>query len=210
MIEPLKLIDCINKECKNLFLNNFVLKSIPGHFNISRYKIEGTSFALNRYEIPFESVKVLNWFNNFWLYLEVKFVSKDVLVGRKIQKIVNTYISLSVFQGEDLDDMKHQLFRAEWDDHNNDEEKHSQPHWHITSNLAVEKTFEEYSNNFDNGDFISLLEKEKQKLFNVNKIHFAMNGNWQNNETHIHKIDDEIKVVRWLQGILKHIRTELE
>ena len=68
----------------------------------------------------------------------------------------------------------------------------------------------QYSNNFDNSDFISLLEKEKQKLFDVNKIHFAMNGNWQNNETHIHKITDEQQIVKWFQGILRHIRTELE
>jgi hypothetical protein len=210
MIEPQKLIDFINKDCKNLFLNNFILKPNSGHYNISRYRIEGTSNALNRFEIPFDSVKVLNWFDDFWLFLEVKFISLELIEGRKKSKQIHTYISLSIFQGKDSDDNKYQLFRAEWDDYNNVEEKHSQPHWHITSNQAIERTFEEYSNNFDNGDFISLLEEEKQKLFDVNKIHFAMNGNWQNGETHIHKINDEQQIVKWFQGILRHMRTELE
>jgi hypothetical protein len=97
-----------------------------------------------------------------------------------------------------------------YNDMNNINEKHSQPHWHITSSQAIEKTFEEYSNNFDNGDFISLLEKEKEKLVDVKKIHFAMNGNWQNNQPHIHKISDSQQVAKWLKGLLSHIRLELE
>lgn len=210
MVEPTKLIDLINKDCKNLFYNHFALKSIPGHHYIERYRINGDFNALNRYEVPFETVNVLKWFDDFWLFIEVKFISVDKKIGNKISKKIDIYISLSVFKGEDSDDKKHQLFRAEWDDYNNHEEKHSQPHWHFTSNLSIENTFIEYSNKFEDNGFISLLEEEKQKLLDVDKIHFAMNGNWQNDESHIHKIDDEEKIVKWLQGVLKHIRTELE
>ena len=70
--------------------------------------------------------------------------------------------------------------------------------------------FNSVTNKFEDDGFISLLKEEKQKLFDVDKIHFAMNGNWQNNENHIHKIDDEEKIVKWLQGVIDHIRTELE
>lgn len=210
MIDPQKLITKINIGCKSLFYNNFKIKPFTGHYNRSFYRIEGTSNALNRFEIPYEPVRVLHWFADFWLFLEIKFFRSDVVQNRKKIKQIHTYISLVVFQGEDNDNMKYQLFRAEWDDYLNPNEKHSQPHWHITSNQAIERTFEEYSNHFDNGDFISLLEQEKKKVLDVKKIHFAINGNWQNDETHIHKIDDEIKIVKWFQGILLHLRTELE
>lgn len=210
MVEAKKLIDLINKDCRNLFSNYFVLSPIPGHHNIERYRINGNSGALNRFEVPFEAVNVLNWFDDFWLFLEIKFISLEKKKVNKVFKQIDTYISLSVFKGKDSDDKKHQLFRAEWDDYNNYEEKHSQPHWHFTSNLSIENTFIEYSNKFEDDGFISLLKEEKQKLFDVDKIHFAMNGNWQNNENHIHKIDDEEKIVKWLQGVIDHIRTELE
>lgn len=210
MLRPEELIHSINKKCKNLFYNNFYLIPSTGHYNISIYRIQGTANALNRFEIPFEPVKVLNWFDNFWVFLEVKFIYEELIVERKRVKQIHIYISLSIFEGEETDDIKNQLFRAEWDDYQNPNEKHSQPHWHITSHQALEKTFTEYSNSFDNGDFLSLLEEEKEKLFDVKNIHFAMNGNWQNDESHIHKLDDIDKITKWLQGVLKHIRVELE
>mgnify|MGYP000275826602 FL=1 len=37
-----------------------------------------------------------------------------------------------------------------------------------------------------------------------------MNGNWQNDNTHVHLIDNEDKIVKWILGLLKHIKTELE
>ena len=140
----------------------------------------------------------------------MKFIAEKLKIGNKQETIIHTNISLSVYEGEDSDDRKIQLFRAEWDDMNNPNEKHSQPHWHITSSQAIEKTFEEYSNHFDNGDFISLLEKEKSKLLDVKRIHFAMNGNWQENQTHIHTIKNSEQVSKWLKGLISHIRLELE
>lgn len=210
MIDPQLLIKKINDGCKNIFYNNFELKPFTGHYNSTFYRLEGTSSALNRFEIPYEPVKVLHWFDSFWLFIEIKFIRSEIVQNRKKISQIHTYISLSGFHGEETDSMKYQLFRAEWDDYFNSKEKHSQPHWHITSNQAIERTFEEYSNYFDNGDFISLLQQEKKKIFDVNKIHFAINGNWQNGETHIHKIDNEDKIVKWLQGLLLHLRTELE
>ena len=63
MSDFLGIVSDINKECKVLFVENFKLVPAKGHFNISVFKIEGNSFALNRYDS--EPVKVLKWFNNF-------------------------------------------------------------------------------------------------------------------------------------------------
>lgn len=208
MSDFLGIVEKINKECKILFVSNFKLIPSKGHHNIFVYKVEGSSYALNRYD--FEPVKVLRWFDKFWLYLEVKFIVEKAKQINKYVEIIHTNISLSVYEGDDDDAKKIQLFRAEWDDMNNPSEKHSQPHWHITSSQAIEKTFEEYSNHFDNGDFMSLLEQEKTKLFDVKKIHFAMNGNWQDGQTHVHSINSSDQVARWLKGLLSHIRLELE
>jgi hypothetical protein len=211
-MNPDKLIDSINKSCKNSIDRRFNLavnKNKSQH-NLIYYVIDGTSSAVNRFDIPQESVKVLDWFNNFWLYLEIRFskVQKDINGKMKIQKSIR--ISLSVFQGKDNDNEKYQLFRAEWDDYNSSEEKHAQPHWHITSSQAIENTFYKYADTFEKRDFLQLLETEIQNVFDVKKIHFAMNGNWENNDGHIHKIKNEQQIVRWLQGIFSHLRTELE
>ena len=210
MIEPAKLIDLVNKGCKSFFTTTFNLKKYDEHHSIAFFRIEGTASALNRFETPYNLVKVLHWFKDFWLFLEIKFIRDIQVKNRKETNQILTHISVSVFQGEENDKMKYQLFRAEWDDNCNLNEKHSQPHWHLTSNQAIEKTFEEYSITFEDHGFMSMLKEVKTQVFDVNKIHFAMNGNWQNDEHHIHKIEDEIKVVKWLQGILNHIRVELE
>jgi hypothetical protein len=205
-MKPEKLIEDINKSCK---------VSIDKAFHLARnkayhYTIEGTSFAVNRFETPPEYVKVLNWFDDFWLFLEITFRMGNNEVKRKITPQTNTLISLSVFQGQDTDHEKYQLFRAEWDDYNNPEEKHAQPHWHITSNQAIENTFDKYAEAFDKQDFLQLLETEKHKVVDVKNIHFAMNGNWQSGTNHIHQIVGEQQIVNWLQGLFAHIRTELD
>ena len=208
MSDYLGIIEKINKECKFLFLENFKLNPTIGHHNIYVFKIEGTSFAINRYDS--EPVKVLRWFNDFWVYLEVRFINEKSKDGNKKINLIHTYISLSIYQGKDDDQRKNQLFRAEWDDLNNLEEKHSQPHWHITSSQAIERTMEEYSNHFDNGDFVSLFDEVNSSIFDVKKIHFAMNGNWQENKSHVHQIKNSEQVSTWLKGLLTHIRIELE
>ena len=137
------------------------------------------------------------WFNNFWLYSEIMFLSSK------------TSISISVFQGSEENNEKNQLFRAEWDDYDREDETHSQPHWHITTDLSISENYKKLVDNDDDNTF-ELFEMAKSEVFEIKNIHFAMNGNWQNDESHVHKIQDEQKIVKWFQGILKHIRTELE
>lgn len=199
MLDPEQLINLINKECRSYFPNSyFKLYLFARSYISSFYRVEGTSFALNRYENNSEKIKVLHWFDDFWLFMELRFIEK------------NTFISLSIFQGDDRDEIKHQLFRAEWDDHNNPDEKHPQPHWHITSDYTIEESFKDFSNSFDEGNSFSTFEVVKSEIIDIKRMHFAMNGNWHNGDNHTHTIDDNIKIVRWFQGILNHLKIELE
>lgn len=195
--EQLSLIDEINHSCKLYFTEStFFIR--PSKLNSFIITGSNSSKALNKHGNSFEEVNVIKWFEDFWVYIELRFGDS------------NTFISLSVFQGETLDDVKNQLFRAEWDDYNNENEKHPQPHWHITSNQGIEKTFEELAS-VDNSDtFMSLLHEEKTKLIDVSKIHFAMNGNWVNGETEIHNLSDKSKILRWLNGLFSHLKVQLE
>jgi len=156
------------------------------------------SFAINRHKNYASEVKVLHWFDDFWLFIEMQ------ILDRKKS------ISISIFQGEQNDDAKCQLLRAEWDDYGNPDEKHAQPHWHITANQAIEATFEKYAEITDDGGFIKTLNTKKSKIIDINRIHFAMNGNWLNGGTHIHTIDDETKIMNWLKGVLLHLKNELD
>ena len=89
------------------FQNSFFnLRPYPTN-NSFFFRIEGTSFALNRNKNNPEKVKVLQWFDDFWLLIEIRFIEN------------NTLISMSIFQGNEMDEIKNQLFRAEWDDYNN-------------------------------------------------------------------------------------------
>jgi hypothetical protein len=194
------LIDSIEKNLKLFLGNTFALKERRA----LHYTVNGQSLALNKFENPQELVKVYKWFNDFWLFLEVGF--------KKIEKetFLNTLITLSVFQGDDSDEEKYQLFRAEWDDYHKPEEKHAQPHWHITSSQAVENTLVKCAEIFGQQDFVQILENEKQKVLDVKKVHFAMNADWQTDGTHFHQMGNEKHVVKWLLGMLNYLRIELE
>jgi len=210
MMNPEKLIGLLNENCKKAISKEFYLRKIKNTQNNKFcYILDGISCAVNWLGISSEEVKVLYWFDDFWLYFAIEFEAKNKKEGRKTITETTLKISLSVFQGENSDNEKYQLFRAEWDDYNDPNASHAQPHWHITSSQAIENSINKYTETFEQQDFINLLESEKQKVFDVTKIHFAMNGNWHNENSHIHKIENEQQIVNWVQGVLHHLRTEL-
>jgi hypothetical protein len=190
-------IDKINKALK-LFFNESTCYFNAA--NVNRFKITGNvnSKAKNIIGGNPEEVNVIKWFDNFWVYGEIRFENN------------NTFITFSVFQGLDADIAKSQLFRAEWDDYNSKEGKHPQPHWHITSNQVIEKTFEELSRLDAKNTFVSLLNEEKNKIVEINKMHFAMNGDWINTDIDIHPITNDNKIAKWFTGLLSHLKVQLE
>lgn len=197
-MNPQNLIKSANQACKFLFTESTFYLSLN---NDNYIRLAGSPMysAINHYKNTPREVKVLHWFEDFSLFIEMQILDN------------NKSISLSIFQGEQNDNVKCQLLRAEWDDYGNPDEKHAQPHWHITANQAIEATFEEYIEIADGDEgFMETLRNEKSKIIDINRIHFAMNGNWQNNETHIHEIDDETKIVNWLKGVLIHLKSELD
>jgi len=201
MFKPFKIIDEINKTCKNFFPESFFKLEQKAD---NRFIIFGNNLskAINNYNNIQEEVNVIKWFNDFWVYIDIRF--------EKSEPIPNTFISLSVFQGDYSDDKKIQLFRAEWDNFDNNE-THPQPHWHIYPNYSFEKTFDEFLEMTDEGgSFAADLNKEKSKIIDLKRIHFAMNGTWNAKGTHIHRITDENAVINWFQGLLDHIKSQLE
>lgn len=199
MLNHISLIKSINRTCKSFFLNssfNLCLRN-SGPNESFYYRIDGTSKAQNHKKNESLEVNVLPWFQDYWIFIEINFISET------------TFISISIFQGTNENDKKHQLFRIEWDDYNNPEETHAQPHWHITTDKAISENFKEFSGNQFEDSFLTY-ELVKSEVIDIKNIHFSLNGNWHNNDTHIHKIDNEEKIIKWFQGLFSHLRDELE
>lgn len=187
----------------NIFLKNYLnLQHLPLKSSDKiTFSIEGIYEAVNYRRSDAIQVKTLHWFDKFYLYVEVKFSSD----------YSHKFISLSVFQGEESDLRKNQLFRAEWDDYDREDEMRPQPHWHITRDKANYENFHSLINSSDaqeNSSF-ELFQVSEMEVFDTKKIHFAMSANWQNKEYFAHKIDDAQKIVDWCEGLLEHIKYEL-
>lgn len=200
MLDPTSVIKIINKSCAPFFNEGGSTFSLVLSAANS-FKIQGNSSsskAINNRNNDREEVTVIKWFDDYWVYVDITFIENQ------------TFISLSVFQGEAGNKNKHQLFRAEWDDYDNDDEIHPQPHWHITANQVIEKAFEEFADDADIGGFVDLFREDKGNIVDINKMHFAMCGNWINDETHTHRLDDVEKIKKWFQGLLDHLRGQLE
>lgn len=166
------------------------------------------SIAVNQKKNDSRTVNVLNWFNEFWLYIEIRFVPNGI---KKKRKIPNIFFSLSIFQGKVSDEIKVQLFRAEWDNYEELSEKHPQPHWHLYSQRDIEdisKGFDEIIESADD-NFEKYIESEK-KVVDIDRFHFAMNGQWSESKTDVHKIEIDSNLTDWFEGVLNHIKKELE
>ncbi|CAN5452322.1 hypothetical protein BH10ACI1_BH10ACI1_09810 [soil metagenome] len=221
-----------------------IIEIIAYHFENSKFQLHKNSYndnytvsgdylskAINIHKNQKIIVNVLNWFDDFWIYFEINFskillepLSKKDRESREIElqksnvKIKGDYynvnVTLSVFQGDENDDNKTQLFRAEWDNYDNNL-YHPQPHWQINPfkyNLQTYKNFEEWIGIKEEESFESSLsaETKNNELIRINKFHFAMSGQWAENKTHIHKINSESILLNWLNGMLGHIKEQLK
>jgi hypothetical protein len=205
MLDLKKIINEINRIGGNFFLEStFYLNqvsAIPLKFSSTG---DCMSIAVNNNKNANEQIKVVKWFDDFWIYIEIMFSNVN-------SKKINTFFTLSVFEGEANDDIKNQLFRAEWDSYDNNS-MHPQPHWHFYSNSKIENFVGEFIELIDKPDsgFEQLLNEEKTKGIDLVKFHFAMCASWNNNLGHIHEISDETILINWFQGLLFHIKNQLE
>lgn len=206
MLDVKNVIQAINKA-----LEPFFIKGEGGYFSLTQHKnsnvfrlklTEACSDAYDDYGNGGDSVKVVKWFSDYWLFVEIKFHHpKGVLV------------TLSLFQGVETDSSKNQLFRAEWDDYEDGSMNHPQPHWHFLSNKAIENTvssFSEIASNDIKDTFEEVLNEEKSKTIDLSKFHFAMNGDWNNTSVYIHAINNEANLAKWFGGLLAYLKTELK
>ena len=200
-----QLIKSISCAFKHYFENGlkFILKD-------GAYVVEGTHSTINRFDNPIEKVKAKKWFDDMWIFIKIKFVRGD----NTKEKYFPT-ISISFFL-ETSENCLDQLFRAEWDCYENvSTSQHPQPHWHITSALAVEKSLEDLvSDNVEVDDpfkvFADLVEEEKKNLLKLHTMHFAMTGQWHENGNFINEIHESHVIINWMKYLFSHVRNEIE
>ena len=199
------LINQIQKEISLYFGDKlFVLRQT----SYNTFKVEGNSKALNHIRKDKEEINVLQWFDSYWVYFEIKFV--DRVIG-KIKDYPQIFLSLSIFEGDAQDSKKIQLFRAEWDNYD-DNNEHPQPHWHIYPFQSFEDydTFKELlSDSQNNGGFGAFVE-QSPKVVDLSKFHFAMNAQWYSDNGHITFIKDDNALIKWVSGVFGHIQTQLK
>jgi hypothetical protein len=196
-------VNDIIKACKLHFTESeFGLKKA----DINKFSIQGNimSKALNIHEAGNFDINVLHWFDNFWVYLEISFIPS-------LNSFPSTFVSISFFQGEASDNLKSQLFRAEWD-HHDDNTEHPQPHWHIHPLKYQHKIYEDFE------AFVGLIEEEnsattalseENKIVDIKKIHFAMNGQWSAQLGHVNKASEVNLLTNWMQGLFQHVKSQL-
>lgn len=203
MLDVKNVIQAINKA-----LEPFFIKGEGGYFSLSQHKsshilrlkiTEDCSDAYDDYGNGGDSVKVVRWFNDYWLFVEIKFHNPKGIL-----------ITLSIFQGDETDSSKNQLFRAEWDDYDDGNMNHPQPHWHFLSNKSIENTVSSFAEITSDDTFETLLSEEKSKIIDLSKFHFAMNGDWNNTSVHIHSVNNEATLSQWFGGLLAYLKTELK
>ncbi|MEA2095955.1 MAG: hypothetical protein U9P73_04585 [Candidatus Cloacimonadota bacterium] len=199
-----RIIAELTKVGKDYFGNSF-------HFNQSTYffiaKSDFMSSAINNRKNDAQKINAINWFDDLWLFIEIKFIQK---VSKK-RIIPNIFFSLSVFQGEISDEKKLQLFRADWDNYDESNDKHPQPHWHIYSKKddVIAENFNEEIEQAEN-PFNEFIEDGRNKVLNTDRFHFAMNGQWSDNNTDVHSISVDSDLINWFKGLLNHLKKELE
>ena len=201
------LITSIKNSCA-VFFSETTLAFKP--VDLSRYVIAGSdmTLALDNYRSNKREVRVLRWFDDFWYYMEVNIVPTKTYPA--------IFVTISIFQGASDDDAKTQLFRAEWDNYNNNT-VHPQPHWHIYPFKYDSKTYDDFEvyNDMKSEEeaasgFEAQVLQKKNKIIDIRNIHFAMNGQWSEKKGCIHSITDDNTIINWITGILGHIKEQLE
>lgn len=180
-----------------------------------------------------QHVKVIHWFDDFWLYIKVSLGKIEIISqsnedkkkerawhedhSLKINSDFFTIVfTLSVFQGARSDSSKAQLFRAEWDNYEQVVE-HPQPHWQIypykydqAAGLQSAADFNALIGELRVGDsFEQSLTSDHYPFLPIQQFHFAMHGDWAMNNTHHHRILNVSSLGNWLNGMKSCIENQI-
>lgn len=213
MIENIdSIIKDLNRRLGGIVGSGFVLNKVS-ESNVSRvFQTNGNDFALNRLEdgTSGEEVSVYNWVDDYYIFMEIK-ILYGVHVPQGKRKVRNRMeqlsVSISVFKK--ISDFIIQIFRAEWDDYAEPTGIHPQPHWHFTADTALSRTFTEYAQKCGEEGFMQILEPKKEDISELKEMHFAMNGQWAKQQSHMHKIESDSDLINWIVGVLDTIRKEI-
>ena len=157
----------------------------------------GTRPAINSFGNDRVEFFATNWFENYLFFIKIKLITD--------QDITRIFSSVSFFQ--EVGDEPKQLFRAEWDNYPLIEGyNHPQPHWHFTAQLSDKISFE----NLGEEDNIFADLVGNSRTINLDRMHFAMAGDWISNGNMNCSVNDENTLVDWLIYLFRHVRQELE
>lgn len=187
-----KIIELLNSK----FINYVPVQFERDEFN-DAFISKGTKNAINKFKDFPSEVKATFWFDTYWYYISIKILRNS-----------DIFTSISFFQEVTENELK-QLFRADWDNYSLAlEYNHPQPHWHFTAQLS-DMNFKDLEKENDAGIFDQLAGNAKS--INLDRMHFAMAGNWIDDGTMAteHTLD-ESKLVNWLINLFMHVRKELE
>jgi len=147
---------------------------------------------------------VTKWVGVFWVYIEIDFRRNESSTDYLI------FFSLSVFKGDHDDPIKIPLFRAEWDNFD-DNEQHPQPHWHFYEKAGLEQHISQFTDLLEEevSGFAAMIDEDHADNVDMSKMHFAMNASWHNNEGHIQAANNDDTFTQWFVGLIGHIKHQL-
>jgi hypothetical protein len=166
-------------------------------------------------------VKVVPFCQDYWLHFSIEFEFQP-----RSSKSYNSFlrgVALAIFYGsEATDNDKLLMFRAEWDNKNDDETRtnNPQPHWHFQNAESYVKAayiadFNVFMG-FKEEESVGFLEElgeirpqPSSKPVNISGFHFAMSAGWIFGQPHKHILTEKSLKV-WLDETLKHIKQQLE
>lgn len=205
-------------------------------FGLYRLTSNDSSIAKDLHKNDFPDVNVVKWIDDYWIKLTInlkKIAIETTFTNNKKSGITKkdyekalfeknlkidkdffeTKISISLFKGDYDPFLKHQLFRAEWDNYSTSQNKHPQPHWQFYQLNEYKKELDLLTSDFESfttEDELNQFSETLKPDFDFKKFHFAMNGNWINDENEIHSLNNEGKISKWIIGLLNHIKLQLE
>jgi len=159
--------------------------------------IECERKAINRFDESNENkeVNVKHLFDDFWTYIKIEF--------KKMDETYIPHLSVSFFYNSvDFGEL-HQICRAEWDGYT-DSNVHEQPHWHITSNLPIERLIKDLTQDCD----LDFVEDILQSSPRVEKAHFSMCHSLDGGNGY--DITDCKVAKKWISFLMAHAIRELE